>query len=56
MSIEADFGKEKVANPVDPGPGIAPRPGFEPGSRARQARMIGRYTTGAANGEMRRNI
>ena len=34
MGVEADFEKEKVANPVPPEPATAPRPGFEPGSRA----------------------
>ena len=29
---------------------MAPRPEFESESRARQARMIGRYTTGATGG------
>jgi len=37
MGVEADFEKEKVANPVPPEPTTAPRPGFEPGSRAHRS-------------------
>ena len=39
--------EHKGAEPSPPNPIKAPRPRFELGSRARQARMIGRYTTGA---------
>ncbi len=34
MSNSLDFEKIKVANPPDPEHHPAPRPGFEPGSRA----------------------
>ena len=40
------------SNPNEPGTHETPRPGFEPESRARQARMIGRYTTEALYSEL----
>ncbi len=41
MSIDADFRIEKVANPVHPEHSTAPRPGFEPGSRAYHKALYG---------------
>ena len=41
MSEIADFRKEKVANPVPLEHDTAPRPGFEPGSRADRKALWG---------------